>query len=156
MCNYISNPKKQAAPASWKSVFNHGEGQVPTAFPCEPGAVTGLCRMCSQVLEVQGQAGLWVLLQGPRIAVGQGLGGSWSCPPPPHPPFPWSLKLHLVNGFLYEAPFTPPELPFSLVCVMTANPSASQCFTSWEKEESKPTLLGQCPSPPPALSLPGR
>lgn len=76
---------------------------MPTAFPCEPGAVTGLCRMCSQVLEVQGQAGLGVLLKGPRIAVGQGLGGSWSCPPPPHPPFPWSLKLHLVNGFLSEA-----------------------------------------------------
>lgn len=33
-------------------------------------------------------------------AVEQGLGRSWSCP---HPPFPWSLKLHLVSGSPFEA-----------------------------------------------------
>lgn len=149
LSNYVSNPKNQAA-----NQFLTMVKQVPTTFPFEPGAVPGLCSMCSQVLEVQGQAGLWVLLSELWIAVEQGLDGSQSCPPPPHPPFPWSLKLHLVNSLLFEARTS---FLFSLCndCKSISTPGLHRAQLGKKKKANPPPWASVLP-PPAAPSLPGR
>lgn len=162
----ISNQKKKggwgAAPAYCKSVFNHGKAsayqvtvwncwcyQVPTglcqthypcilAFPVTPGT-RGAESSRAVLFSYKGWARsshCWV--QDGAVS-----------PPSPTPHFRWSLKLHLVNGFLFEAVTYSPRPP-SLCKVTTANPSASRCFTEFGLEKRrKQTPPHHHPPPPP-------
>lgn len=62
------------ARASCKSIFNHGKAGAYHVI--ETGAVPGLCRIVFPGTRGAGTERPWVLLQGLRTAVEQGLGGA--------------------------------------------------------------------------------
>lgn len=91
------------APESCKPVFNHGKASAYQV---------GLCAWCCSMFvqdcvprysSCRDRKAVGSSPAGAEDGCGTRAGWELSWPPPPHPPCPWSLKLHLVNGSPFEA-----------------------------------------------------